>query len=137
MYSIWRGSECVYIGMSGRASTAESLAADVTAGKKRGLVTRLAAHRSGIRSGDQFCVYVGDRLVLPTLSHEQIISIAAATLSMDSVIRDFIRAHLAYRVVVTPDGPAALALERRLLLEGLDGHLPLLNARPAEPRRPA
>src|SRR5215471_5620178 len=48
-----------------------------------GLYTRLHSHASGRRSGDQFCVYVADRLVLPSLSQEEIASIASARHQMD------------------------------------------------------
>jgi hypothetical protein len=43
----------------------------------QGIYTRLLSHASGRRSGDQFCVYVADRLVLPTLSPENIAAIAS------------------------------------------------------------
>jgi hypothetical protein len=42
----------------------------------QGIYTRLQSHASGRRSGDQFSVYVADRLVLPTLSHDDINAIA-------------------------------------------------------------
>lgn len=42
VYTIWQGSELIYAG----------------------LYSRLSSHWAGRRSGDQFCVYVADRLVL-------------------------------------------------------------------------
>jgi hypothetical protein len=67
VYSIWmgRGETLVYVGMSGRSATEEKLAAARTGKKASGLHTRLASHWAGRRSGDQFVVYVADRLVLP------------------------------------------------------------------------
>jgi hypothetical protein len=75
------------------------------------IYTRLRSHASGRRSGDQFCVYVADRLVLPTLSQSEIASIAAGEHQMDAFIRRFIHEHLSYRFVVVPDGAAAFAAE--------------------------
>jgi hypothetical protein len=43
------------------------------------------------RSGDQFCVYVFDLLILPTLSCEQIESAAHGQLSLDGLTRELIR----------------------------------------------
>ena len=40
--------------------------------KARGIRDRLAAHRNGRRSGDQFAVYVFDRFVLGSLTPEQL-----------------------------------------------------------------
>ena len=44
VYAVWEGPALLYVGMSGT------------------LPSRLRAHASGRRSGDQFCVYVADRL---------------------------------------------------------------------------
>jgi hypothetical protein len=70
VYTVWDGERLLYVGMSGRAMTAEDL--EVSDGGRvvaKGLWTRLNAHASGRRSGDQFCVYVNDRFVVPELSH--------------------------------------------------------------------
>src|SRR5258705_5773497 len=65
VYTIWHhDGRFIYVGMSGRGMTAET----VRRNTPQGLYTRLQSHASGRRSGDQFCVYVADRLVLPTLS---------------------------------------------------------------------
>jgi hypothetical protein len=73
-YTIWRGDgRFINAGMSGR-----SIKADTSApGRPYGIYTRLHSHASGRRSGDQFCVYVADRLVLPTLTREEIDQIAS------------------------------------------------------------
>jgi hypothetical protein len=55
-------------GMSGRGIAADT----VRRNTPQGLYTRLQSHASGRRSGDQFCVYVADGLVLPSLSPEDI-----------------------------------------------------------------
>src|ERR1700757_4026526 len=79
VYTIWRGSEFVYVGIAGR-----NLDPAGEHKRVRGVRDRLDSHRSGRRSGDQVAVYVCDRLVLPTLSREQILQIAAGELSLDA-----------------------------------------------------
>jgi hypothetical protein len=65
VYTIWHDDgRFVYVGMSGRGMTADT----VRRKKPQGIYTRLRSHASGRRSGDQFCVYVADRFVLRTLS---------------------------------------------------------------------
>jgi hypothetical protein len=69
VYTVWDGDRLLYVGMSGRAMAAEDL--EVSPNGRvvaKGLWTRLNAHASGRRSGDQFCVYVCDRFVVPTLT---------------------------------------------------------------------
>ena len=53
VYLIYQEGRWVYIGMS-----------------FKNLQGRLSQHASGGRSGGQFCVYVGDRLVMPNLGIE-------------------------------------------------------------------
>ena len=66
-YTVWRDDQLVYVGMAGRAMAAGPRdTSEPAAGKLTGLRSRLNSHASGRRSGDQFCVYVFDRLVLPT-----------------------------------------------------------------------
>jgi hypothetical protein len=99
VYTVWEGDRLLYVGMSGRAMTAEDL--EVSEGGRvvaKGLWTRLNSHASGRRSGDQFCVYVGDRFVVPDLTPSQQHQLAAGTLSLDSLIRAFVRERLAYRL---------------------------------------
>lgn len=45
---------------------------------KHGLLTRLASHASGRLSGNQFCVYVANRLVIPSLVPDQLIKFGQA-----------------------------------------------------------
>lgn len=106
VYSVWRGAELVYVGMAGRGRSADELAAHA-ATRKVGLADRLTSHASGRRSGDQFAVYVCDRLVLVTLSAEQIRAVADGALSLDTLTRDYVRTHLAFRFASTPDGARA------------------------------
>lgn len=63
VYAIWKDGELIYCGMSGREIDSKGKAAP----KKYGFVTPLNSHASGRLSGDQFCVYVANRFVIPLL----------------------------------------------------------------------
>jgi hypothetical protein len=98
-----------------------------------GLFTRLRSHADGRRSGDQFCVYVSDRLVLGDLSQAQTAEIATGTVSLDRLIRTFIHDHLTYRFVVLNTGGQARALETLIRSGALQAGPPLLNPLPPRP----
>jgi hypothetical protein len=122
VYTIWDQQErFIYVGMSGRGFTD---GAQVSG--KAGPWGRLNSHASGRRSGDQFCVYVADRLVLPTL-HNRIVEIADGSLSLDRATREYIRSNLGFRWVAMESGRAALDLERRLQRGEAQCGKPLLN----------
>ena len=97
--------------------------------KVGGLRDRLQSHRSGRRSGDQFCLYVFDRLVLPALSAEQIAAAAKGLRPLDEDVRALIHDRLSYRWVAVAAGEAAYKLETILVTRGLGGSLPVLNPR--------
>jgi hypothetical protein len=100
----------IYVGMSGRGITADS----VHRNTPQGIYTRLQSHSSGRRSGDQFRVYVADRPVLPILSTEDIAAIASGRHQMDAFVRRYIHENLNYRFVLVPDGSAAYAVEKAI-----------------------
>ena len=126
VYSVWSGDALIYVGMAGRGRSASELT-ERAAQRKVGLADRLASHARGRRSGDQFAVYVCDRLVLPTLSRDQIEAVAAGARSLDVLTRDYIRAHLGFRFIATEDGTSATALERRARGGELRAGKPRLN----------
>ena len=112
IYAVWSLSGIfIYAGMSGRGITATT--APPVQGSL-GLHTRLHSHASGRRSGDQFCVHVADRLVLPALSVEEIQDIAAGHHSMDAFVRRYIHEHLGYRFLILADGSSAYIAEHRI-----------------------
>jgi hypothetical protein len=124
VYSIWRkDGRFIYVGMSGRGITAET----VRRNTPQGIYTRLQSHASGRRSGDQFCVYVADRLVLPNLAQDDIATIASGRHQMDAFVRRYIHENLSYRFVVVPDGAAAYALEAAIKSGEWEHGPPLLN----------
>jgi hypothetical protein len=119
VYTIWdRQGRFIYAGMSGRSSS-------VAAGS-RGPYGRLNSHASGRRSGDQFCIYVCDRLVLPML-HNRIADIASGELSLDAETKLFIRRELGFRVMQAGSPAEAFQVEKLICTGGTDAGRPLLN----------
>ncbi len=117
VYSAWRNGCLIYVGMAGRSYD-----------QKAGLRGRLIQHAAGRRSGDQFCIYVCDRLVLPELTREQVLSIAAGTDSLDHLTKAFIHREVAFRFVACPDPDSARALEKEARMAGVPGAgVPMLN----------
>jgi hypothetical protein len=92
------------------------------------LYGRLSQHARGSRSGDQFCVYVSDRLVMKNLTDEQLNGISEGTYSLDHQIRDFIRTELSYRYLLVSDDPSTRALERHGLQIAKGQGAELLNS---------
>ena len=111
VYLIYQGDRWIYVGMA-----------------SANLYGRLNQHARGRRSGDQFCVYVSDRLVMKNLTDEQLDEISQGTYSLDHQIRDFIRTELSYRYVLVSDDPTARALERYGLQIAKGKGVDLLNA---------
>jgi len=96
VYAIWDQDErLLYVGRAGN------------------LRDRLKSHAIGRRSGDQFCVYVFDRLVLPALSAEEIQKAAEDLISLDAKVRDYIRTHCSYSLITTANKDDARSLEQR------------------------
>lgn len=110
VYSIFLGPELIYVGMSGKGMGTHEDSAEVPK-KFRGMRERLNSHASGRRSGDQFCVYISDRYVVPGLTAEQLSGLAAGTVLLDRLTRNFIRTNLGYSYVLTEDGASASLLE--------------------------
>jgi hypothetical protein len=127
VYTVWEGGRLIYVGMSGRALAAEDIAAPDEPAKAKGLWTRLDSHASGRRSGDQFCVYVCDRFVVPQLTPHQQKQIGEGVLSLDALTRKHIHDHFAYRYVTVDSGRDALALEREVQRGALSTGKPFLN----------
>lgn len=124
VYTVWDSEGAfIYVGMSGRSITPGM----PTPNRPYGLITRLNSHAQGRRSGDQFCVYVADRFVLPALTAEDIAAISTGRRSFDAFVRQYIHKHLGYRFSLCGDGAEALALERKVRLGDWPKGKPLLN----------
>ena len=87
---------------------------------------RLNSHASGRRGGDQFCIYVHDRLVIPSL-HNRFADIGTGDLSLDRETRAYIRERLGFRWVAVDAPSAAFELEKAIRRGALEAGKPLLN----------
>lgn len=122
VYTIWRGPEFIYVGIAGRG-----LDLTIEHKRMRGIRDRLGSHWYGRRSGDQFGVYVCDRLVLPLLTSEQIKKIAAGELSLDALTRAHIHQNLSYRFAVVATFADAISIENSFASGTTPFGKPLLN----------
>lgn len=108
VYAVWRDTaELVYVGMSGRGMESR-----VTAGRRFGLWTRIASHASGRLSGDQFCVYVANRYVVPELKTTELPHFASGELNLDTLTKRYITEHFSYSFALTASSQEAHELER-------------------------
>ena len=123
VYAIWNGDQLIYCGMSGRqielAATQEK--------KKYGLVTRLNSHASGRLSGDQFCVYVANRLVIPNLKKDDLGKFATGDLTLDQLTKAYIHEFLDYQYKLVESSSEAYAVEVHARKGELFGQKPFLN----------
>jgi hypothetical protein len=111
VYLIYWGVRLIYVGMA-----------------QKNLLGRLTQHARGNRSGDQFCVYLGDRLVMPKLGIDQMKDLFSGELSLDHEIKKFVRSQLSYRFLLVKDDPTARALESHGLRDTQNRGQPLLNS---------
>ena len=121
VYAIWKEDLLFYCGMSGRNI-------EGARDKPRfGLITRLNSHASGRLSGDQFCVYVANRLVLPDLGVDDLPRFSNGDLSLDTLTKQYIHDHLDYQYVLVDSSREAYDLERKARSGEVFGQKPLLN----------
>jgi len=123
VYAIWNDGKLFYCGMSGRG-----IESAVKNGKKKyGLVTRLNSHASGRLSGDQFCVYVANRLVIPSLSISDFPKFENGELRLDSLTKKYIHKHLEYQYIIVSSSKEAYSIEDQARRGEVFGEKPLLN----------
>lgn len=130
VYAIWDKDVLIYCGMSGRKFEKSQSGLR----KKYGLITRLASHASGRLSGDQFCVYVANRLVIPALDPDQLNRFASGDHTLDRLTRAYIHSRFEYQFAIVDSGKVAYELEAKARAGSVFGLTPLLNpARKAVP----
>ena len=123
VYAIWNLDELLYCGMSGN-----KIEAAVASKKKRyGLVQRLHSHASGRLSGDQFCVYLANRIIVPTLKTDQLQQFSSGVLTLDKLVKQFIVENLEYQYLVVESAEAAYAVEKEARRGLIFGESPFLN----------
>jgi hypothetical protein len=128
VYTVWLGDDLIYVGISGEKLSSDKVQEyRLSRSKPSGLYNRLKAHRSGQRSGDKFCIYICDRYVLPSLSREQILSIASGSLYLDDLNQYFIQSNLTYRFIEVKEPTIARHIETVIKAGALPCGKPLLN----------
>ncbi|MFA0447853.1 hypothetical protein AB4587_01605 [Vibrio breoganii] len=95
--------------------------------KKYGLITRLHSHYSGRLSGDQFCVYVANRLVTPSLQQSQLPLFASDELKLNELTKSYTHDHLEYQYVLVESSAEAFSVEAKARNGELFGQNPRLN----------
>lgn len=89
IYTVWDQSDTfIYVGIAG-------LQKDLS---KRSPLSRMVSHASGVRSGDQFCVYIHDFYVIPDLVQKGVYEPSKGLL--DRMTKQYIHEHLFYRFVI-------------------------------------
>ena len=121
IYAIWNDDELFYCGMSGSEIDKNQH------NKKYGLVTKLDSHAIGRLSGDQFCVYVANRLVIPTLKQSDLPLFANGQLKLDTLTKQYIHEHLEYQYVLVDSSAEAYSVETEARSGKLFGQKPMLN----------
>lgn len=122
IYAIWNGAELFYCGMSGREMEKNRHK------KKYGMVTRLQSHSTGRLSGDQFCVYVANRLVIPSLKQNDLTLFASGELKLDTLTKRYIHHYLEYQYLLVDSSAEAYSIEIKARNGELFGQKPTLNS---------
>jgi len=123
IYIIWDDETLIYAGMSGR----QIEQAIQNKKPKYGLITRLASHASGRLSGDQFCVYVANRIVIPSLSKEQLGKFESGELTLDYLTKKVIRGRLEYQFAIVDSSAEAYEGEKLVRQGTTFGKQPVFN----------
>jgi hypothetical protein len=107
--------EFIYVGIGGLSG-------------KKDPRSRIRQHTSGIRSGDQFCIYIQDFYVIPLLFSEPYIPKKG---HLDQLTKEFIQKRLSYRFMVFQDENSdklVRQLEKDIQSSGYNGMKPKLNS---------
>jgi hypothetical protein len=123
VYAVWESDALVYCGMSGREFENAVAASRV----RYGLVTRLGSHAAGRLSGNQFCVYVANRLVIPSLTQEELPKFASGELTLDALTRKYVHERLEYQFALVESSAEAYRLENACRRGAVFGQKPVLN----------
>lgn len=122
VYTIWEGERFLYVGIAGRDLSKPSKS------KVRGLKQRLRAHWKGGLGGDQFAVYVFERITAPELDKSQLKAMGEGTLTLIDLNQDYIRNRLSFRFIETHNYEKAMEIENLLKKGGFQNYSkPFLN----------
>ena len=90
----------------------------------------MISHASGVRSGDQFCVYIHDFFVIPKLLKEK--DYKPERGSLDKLTKQYIHENLSYRFTSfnSDDSDAIVRKLENEIKSGALGLKPILNGTP-------
>ena len=127
-YTVWENDRFLYVSSAGENLTMHRvIELREHSNQRRGLYERLASHAYGRRGGDQFCLYVCDRLVLPSLTAQEIAQIARGDLLLDDLTRRYVRELLTYRFIEVDEISTARRIEKAITSGALTVGRPFLN----------
>ena len=118
IYSVWdKEDKFIYIGISGLQKSLE----------KRSPLSRMVSHCSGMRSGDQFCVYIHDFYVIPKLIQQG--EYTASKGFLDKLTKEYIHNNLYYKFVSfnSDDSDEIVRKLENKIKTGALGLTPILN----------
>ena len=119
IYTVWdKDDSFLYVGIAG-------LQRDLA---KRSPLSRMISHASGVRSGDQFCVYIHDFYVVPKLVEMGVYEPSKGLL--DKLTKAYIHENLFYRfqVIEGPDSDRKVRDMENEIKRGAYGFpAPILN----------
>lgn len=95
--------------------------------KKYGLINRLNSHASGRLSGNQFCVYVANRIVIPSLEPELLEQFRDGTMNLDRLTKRYVHDRLEYQYALVESSAEAFAAENLCRNGTVFGVKPYLN----------
>jgi hypothetical protein len=124
LYVIWDDKQLVYCGMSEREIEKYKYS---NSKKKYGLINRLNSHASGRLSGDQFCVYVANRIVIPSLEPELLEQFRDGTMNLDRLTKRYVHDRLEYQYALVENSAEAFAAENLCSNGTVFGVKPYLN----------
>ena len=108
IYLIWEGQTLLYVSTAGK-----DLDKALRAGKtKFGLITRLNSHASGRATGDQFCSFLSNRIVIPSLKNSQLNKFREGSITLDQMTKKYIRTNVEYQYLIVENFQDALDLEK-------------------------
>lgn len=110
--------EFIYVGIGGLSGKSV---------KERNPRSRIIQHAQGRRSGDQFCIYIQDFYVIPTIINK---SYEPKKGYLDTLTKEFIQSRLTYRYLVdqTDDSDKVVRRLEREIQNNDHGHgVPKLN----------
>ena len=119
LYTVFRDQkEFIYVGIGGLSGKTV---------KERNPRSRIIQHSQGRRSGDQFCIYIQDFYVIPSLIGK---SYEPKKGYLDALTKEFIKSRLTYRYIVIQSDDSDKVVRRleREIQSNEHGHgFPKLN----------